>query len=154
MKKRTKIILIMVVVIILLLVVPKIETLNDGGTKTYKSLVPGIYEVSKVHKINTDSKDGYSSGIIVKIFNTEIVNDVSFEPKEITEEELMELHSLITRAIIDTYKWDNFVDSSLNLADMKIHVVLKDNSDEQIKWFKEYISDSIFVVFDSESVEK
>ena len=154
MKKRTKIIIIVVVVLLLLLVVPKVDTLNDGGTKIYKSLLPGIYEVQDVHKINKDSKDGFEKGTIVKIFNNEIVNDVSYEAREVTEQDLIELHTYVTDAIFDYYKWDNYVDSTLNLADMKLHIVLKDNSEEQIKWFKENISDSIFIVFDSESVEK
>lgn len=151
MKKRTKIIIILVVVVILLLLIPKIDTLNDGGTKIYKSLV---YEVTKVNKINSDSKDGYERGTIIKIFNKEIFNDVSFEVREMTEEELIKLHTYVSEKLVDEYSNDNFVDSYINLIDMKIHIILKDTSEDKIEWIKKNVIDSVFVVCDKESVEK
>jgi len=151
MKKRTKITLIILLVIILLLLVPKIDQLNDGGTKIYKSV---IYEVTKVNKLNSDSKDGYEKGTIIKIFNKEIYNDVSFEVKEISEEELIKMHTYISEKLVDEYSYDNFVDSYINLADMKIHIVLKDNDENAINWIKKNVVDSVFVVCEKESKEK
>ena len=77
--KKLKILLIFSVVIIVLLIlfVPKVIGLNDGGTKIYQALT---YEVTKVHKIKTDSLNEFDEGTIVKIFGKEIYNDI---PKEV-----------------------------------------------------------------------
>ena len=85
MDKKTKIIIGIVVVIINVLAVmliPKVESLNDGGTKTYKALA---YEVTKLHKINETSPNEYIEGTSVKIFGKEVYNDIPKETKVIEE---------------------------------------------------------------------
>ena len=71
--KKLKIIGITVLIIIFVLLIPKIEGLNDGGTKIYKSL---IYEIIKVHKIKDDPLEGYYEGTVIKIFGKEVYNNV------------------------------------------------------------------------------
>ena len=72
-KKIFSIIAILVVLVILLF--PKVISLNDGGTKIYKSL---IYEITKAHKIR---EGGYLvEGTIIKVFGKQIYCDI---PKDV-----------------------------------------------------------------------
>ncbi len=68
-------IIIGVLVVLVILLFPKVEALNDGGTKIYKSL---IYEVTKAHKIRTERY--IVKGTIVKILGKEIYCDI---PKDV-----------------------------------------------------------------------
>ena len=76
MKKKYLIVTLIIGLIVLaILLIPKVEALNDGGTKIYKSL---IYEVTKAHKVQTG---GYIvKGTIIKLFGKQIYCDI---PKDV-----------------------------------------------------------------------
>lgn len=80
--KKTVIIIILILIVLLLLLFPKVDVLNDGGTKIYKSLT---YEITKVHKIKEDSLNEFYEGTIVKIFGKEIYNDLTKDVKVIVD---------------------------------------------------------------------
>ena len=75
---KKKILIAVIVIILLVLLVPIPMRLRDGGTIEYKAL---IYTISKVHRLNHNSKSGYDNGLIIKIFGKEIYNNV---PNNIT----------------------------------------------------------------------
>lgn len=74
-----KTIIITVVVIILFLTIPSASHLKDGGTVEYNAL---IYNVTKVKRLNSDSKTGYDEGIIIKLFGNIIYNNVEINVLE------------------------------------------------------------------------
>ena len=68
-------IIIAILVVLVILLFPKVISLNDGGTKIYKSL---IYEITKAHKIR---EGGYLvEGTIIKVFGKQIYCDI---PKDV-----------------------------------------------------------------------
>ncbi len=81
---KKKILIAVIVIILLVLLVPIPMRLKDGGTIEYKAL---IYTISKVHRLNHNSKSGYDNGLIIKIFGKEIYNNVPNNTKEIYYEE-------------------------------------------------------------------
>lgn len=64
--------------------------LKDGGTIEYKAL---IYTISKVHRLNHNSKSGYDNGLIIKIFGKEIYNNVPNNIEETYSEEIEKNYS-------------------------------------------------------------
>ena len=56
---------LIIIIIILILFIPIPLHLKDGGTIEFKAL---LYQVSKVHKLNTNSPNGYDTGFIIKSF--------------------------------------------------------------------------------------
>jgi len=72
---KKKIIIISIILAILLLI-PIPMRLKDGGTIEYKAI---LYKVSKVHKINTESKTGYEEGIIIEVLGIQVFNNVKYE---------------------------------------------------------------------------
>ncbi len=81
---KKKILIAVIVIILLVLLIPIPMRLKDGGTIEYKAL---IYTISKVHRLNHNSKSGYDNGLIIKIFGKEIYNNVPNNTKEIYYEE-------------------------------------------------------------------
>lgn len=81
---KKKILIAVIVIILLVLLVPIPMRSKDGGTIEYKAL---IYTISKVHRLNHNSKSGYDNGLIIKIFGKEIYNNVPNNTKEIYHEE-------------------------------------------------------------------
>ena len=81
---KKKILIAVIVIILLVLLVPIPMRLRDGGTIEYKAL---IYIISKVHRLNHNSKSGYDNGLIIKIFGKEIYNNVPNNIKETYSEE-------------------------------------------------------------------
>ena len=79
MKKKLIIILI---VLFLILLVPIPFHLKDGGTVEYRALT---YQISNVHKINTSSKSGYDTGVIIKILGIKVFDSVK-ESKNMNKE--------------------------------------------------------------------
>ena len=77
---KKKILIAVIVIILLVLLIPIPMRLKDGGTIEYKAL---IYIISKVHRLNHNSKSGYDNGLIIKIFGKEMYNNVSNNTKEI-----------------------------------------------------------------------
>lgn len=66
----------LIIVIIILLIVPWIRSLETDGTIIYKSF---LYKITKVHRINLESVDGYEKGIIVEFLGFEIINNVNIK---------------------------------------------------------------------------
>lgn len=81
---KKKIIIIAIVVILFILLVPIPNHLKDGGTVEYQAL---IYQISKVHRLNHNSKSGYDDGLIIKIFGMQVYNSVSKEIGETKQNE-------------------------------------------------------------------
>lgn len=77
MKKKVTIVIVMVVLLILLIPIP--FKLKDGGTVEWTSL---IYKISKVHRLNDNSKTGYDEGIIVEILGMKIYDNVNNEEND------------------------------------------------------------------------
>lgn len=77
---KKKILIAVIVISLLVLLIPIPMRLKDGGTIEYKAL---IYTISKVHRLNHNSKSGYDNGLIIKIFGKEMYNNVSNNTKEI-----------------------------------------------------------------------
>ena len=82
-KKKVVIISGIVLIILLVLMFPKVDEINDGGTKIYKSLT---YEVTRVHKIKEDSLNEFYEGTVVKIFGKEVYNDLTKDVKIIADD--------------------------------------------------------------------
>lgn len=87
---KKKILIAVIVIILLVLLVPIPMRLKDGGTIEYKAL---IYTISKVHRLNHNSKSGYDNGLIIKIFGKEIYNNVPNNIKETYSEEIEKNYS-------------------------------------------------------------
>ena len=77
---KKKVIIVVVIVIILFLLVPKPMYLNDGGTVEYKSLT---YKISKVHRLNNNSKTGYEDGVIIEILGRKVYDNVTADNSDI-----------------------------------------------------------------------
>ena len=77
---KKKILIAVIVIILLVLLVPIPMRLRDGGTIEYKAL---IYTISKVHRLNHNSKSGYDNGLIIKIFGNLIRGIISIWNREI-----------------------------------------------------------------------
>lgn len=89
---KKKILIAVIVIILLVLLVPIPMRLRDGGTIEYKAL---IYTISKVHRLNHNSKSGYDNGLIIKIFGKEIYNNVLNNITETYSEEIEKNYSKI-----------------------------------------------------------
>ena len=89
---KKKILIAVIVIILLVLLIPIPMRLKDGGTIEYKAL---IYTISKVHRLNHNSKSGYDNGLIIKIFGKEMYNNVSNNTKEIYYKETEKNYSKI-----------------------------------------------------------
>ncbi len=68
----------LIIILILILFIPIPFHLKDGGTVEYKALV---YQISRVHKINTNAKSGYDTGIIIKILGIKVFDNVKESKK-------------------------------------------------------------------------
>lgn len=93
---KKKIIIAVIIVALLIVLLPIPMHLKDGGTVEYKSL---IYKITKVRRLNNNSKNGYDNGIIVEILGIKIYDNVIVDnsnvnvenrEKEITWEEITE----------------------------------------------------------------
>lgn len=89
---KKKILIAVIVISLLVLLIPIPMRLKDGGTIEYKAL---IYTISKVHRLNHNSKSGYDNGLIIKIFGKEMYNNVSNNTKEIYYKETEKNYSKI-----------------------------------------------------------
>lgn len=70
---KKKIIISIIVVITLVLLVPIKNKLKDGGTIEYNAI---LYQVTKYHSLVEDSSNGYIDGTKIKVFGTEIYNNL------------------------------------------------------------------------------
>ena len=80
---KRKVIIVVIIVIILALLVPIPMHLRDGGTVEYKSLT---YKISKVHRLNNNSKTGYEDGLIIEILGIKVYDNVTADISNTNEE--------------------------------------------------------------------
>ena len=78
---KKKIILIMIIVIAIILLVPIPMRLKDGGSIRFQAL---LYNITKYHKLDVSTKDGYVDGIRIEILGVEVFNNIE-SPETITE---------------------------------------------------------------------
>lgn len=64
---------VIVILVLFVLLIPIPFKLKDGGTIEWTSLT---YKVSKVHKVNHNSKTGYEEGIIIEILGMKVYDNV------------------------------------------------------------------------------
>lgn len=75
-----------IVIFLIILLIPRIETLKDGGTKIYKSLT---YTITKYHERNENNTTEYSTGLKIQLFGITIYEKRDSEKiKSETEKEL------------------------------------------------------------------
>lgn len=86
---KKKIVIVLIVIVLLVLLVPIPRHLKDGGTIEYKALT---YKISKVHKLNDDSSNGYETGTRILLFGKEIYSNVSLEKSENKKEDKQEIN--------------------------------------------------------------
>ena len=83
---KNKIIYIVIILIVLLLIPINVDYLKDGGSKVYKGL---IYSITKVHRLNELSSNGYEDGLIIELFGIKIYNktniDTNYKKIEVLE---------------------------------------------------------------------
>ena len=72
---KKKVLIGLIIIVLVILLFPRRNTLNNGGTIEYKSVV---YKVSKVHRYKIDGKynNNFENGIIIELFGKEIYNNV------------------------------------------------------------------------------
>ena len=78
---KKKIILIIIIVIAIILFVPIPMRLKDGGSIRFQAL---LYNITKYHKLDVSTKDGYVDGIRIEILGVEVFNNIE-SPETITE---------------------------------------------------------------------
>ena len=78
---KKKIILIIIIVISIILLVPIPMRLKDGGSIRFQAL---LYNITKYHKLDVSTKDGYVDGIRIEILGVEVFNNIE-SPETITE---------------------------------------------------------------------
>ena len=78
---KKKIILIIIIVIAIILLVPIPMSLKDGGSIRFQAL---LYNITKYHKLDVSTKDGYVDGIRIEILGVEVFNNIE-SPETITE---------------------------------------------------------------------
>lgn len=78
---KKKIILIIIIVIAIILLVPIPMRLKDGGSIRFQAL---LYNITKYHKLDVSTKDGYVDGIRIEILGVEVFNNIE-SPETITE---------------------------------------------------------------------
>lgn len=78
---KKKIILIIIIVIAIILLVPIPMRLKDGGSIRFQAL---LYNITKYHKLDVSTKDGYVDGMRIEILGIEVFNNVK-SPETITE---------------------------------------------------------------------
>ena len=80
---KKKLIIVIIVVVLLILLVPIPFKLKDGGTVEYKALT---YKISRVHRLNNNSKTGYEDGIIIEILGKKIYDNMMADISNTNEE--------------------------------------------------------------------
>lgn len=81
---KKKVIIVITILVLLILLVPIPMYLKDGGTVEYTALT---YKISKVHRLNNNSKTGYEDGFIIEILGIKIYDNVIIEDIPNTNEE-------------------------------------------------------------------
>lgn len=122
---KKKIIIICIAVILLILVVPTRKMFWDGGTIEYKAL---LYKITKYHKLDENSKDGYNDGIKIEILGFTIYNNFVENSEQIVIDEKLEefYNDSLTNGYINITELDK--DYSLEEAIKDNAVVVSNNT--------------------------
>jgi len=104
MKNKKRWILI-IVIIALILLFPIPMRLKDGGSIRFQA---ALYSVTKYHKLDHESDNGYIKGIGIEIFGIEIFNNTIVEEHTVTEERIKLSDLKITAEGVETTKLVKF----------------------------------------------
>lgn len=141
MKKR----IIILAVILIAILTPIPLKLKDGGSVEYKAL---LYNITKIHRINSKSSTGYEDGWKIKVLGVKIYNKTNNFIELITIEELNDIQNQITDKLATQHNYSNFVSCGVDEQRKVVIVELVDNSKEQQEWFKNNILDSKYIEFE------
>lgn len=72
--KKKYIILIIIGISLLVLLIPRVNTLKDGGTKEYKSLT---YKITKLKRLDSSYEENTKTGIIIEIFGKKVYEKIT-----------------------------------------------------------------------------
>lgn len=75
MSKKKRIVLLIIILFVIMLI-PIKNKLFDGGSTQYKAV---LYEVTKIHRINSKSFNGYEDGWRIKILGFQVYSKVDIE---------------------------------------------------------------------------
>jgi len=105
--KKKKILITIIVIIALILLIPIPMRLKDGGSIKFQAL---LYSVTKYHKLNHVTENGYIDGIGIEILGVEILNttEKKIETHTITEERIKLSDLKIKAEGVDTTKLVKF----------------------------------------------
>jgi len=105
--KNKKILITIIVIIAVILLIPIPMRLKDGGSIKYQAV---LYSITKYHKLNHETENGYIDGIGIEILGVEILNttDKKIETHTITEERIKLSDLKIKAEGVDTTKLVKF----------------------------------------------
>ena len=79
--------------------------LRDGGTVEYKSLT---YKISKVHRLNHNSKTGYEDGLIIEILGIKVYDNVIADISNTNEKNKVEYNK------VNEVTWEEITPDGVN----------------------------------------
>lgn len=102
---KKKIIVTTIILLFILMLIPIPMKLKDGGSTEYKAI---LYNVTKVHRINTQSSTGYETGWKIKILGFQIYNKVNIDVKTINQDSDDNIEVYRNKYLkIEKYKYHN-----------------------------------------------
>lgn len=124
MKKRI-ILLVIIIAILLILLFPITFHLNDGGSIEFKAL---LYTVTKYHKLNENTQNGYLEGIGIEILGIEVYNNIN--KQLIKSENNKKLEDNQQNQTIPTTQNDNSFVGTV-LKETTTYMIVEPNEDEE-----------------------
>ena len=106
--KSKKISILIIVIITLILLFPIPMRLKDGGSIRFQA---ALYSVTKYHKLDHESDNGYIKGIGIEILGIEIFNNTIVEEYTVTEERIKLSDLKIKAEGVETTKLVKFNDT-------------------------------------------
>jgi len=103
MKKKS--ILIVIVVIALILLVPIPMRFKDGGSIKFQAL---LYSITKYHRLDEFTENGYVDGIRIEILGVEIFNSTEYSETETAERKEVKNIKILNSESIDTKELAKF----------------------------------------------
>lgn len=130
-----KIIVIIAIMIIIMLIPISIRRLKDGGSVEYKAI---LYKITKIHRLNEQSEDGYERGWVINILGIQVYNKTNIEinsGKEVLEVKVVDIgkDSMLVEVTKDTEGFTKGNQVSVNISKIKTNIKKKINIDSQIK---------------------
>ena len=157
MKKKKIIVIIFFVLIILLVPIPM--HLQDGGTVKYKSLT---YKISKVHRLNTNSKTGYEDGLIIEILGIKVYDNVFVDISDTNEKNKVEYNKvnevtweeITTDGVNEELLLKNVDEEILTQIATELQTLVKEEQEEEKENPEIVITEGFVRVFKSERYKK